>query len=77
MYFSWFGSIKLTFPYEMWKPIRLAVLGSLSSIKKIIFEKTAQAYNKAKNLVRRSNNNENDQREARYDNNPASHVIDR
>lgn len=77
VYFSWFGSIRLTFPYEMWKPIRLAILGSLSSIKKIIFEKTAQAYNKAKNMVRRSSNSAADAREARYDNNPESNVIDR
>lgn len=77
VYFSWFGSIKLTFPYEMWKPIRLAIMGNLSAIKKIVFEKTALAYNRAKNLVSRSNNSQNDQREARYDNNPEPNVIDR
>jgi len=61
----------------MWRPIRLAIIGSLSGIKKIVFEKTSQAYNKARNLVRRSSSPQNEQREPRYDNNPQSNVIDR
>ncbi len=67
----------MTFPYEMWQPIRLAILGSLSRIKKIIFEKTSQAYNRAKSMVSRSNNNSADAREPRYDKNPEANVIDR
>ena len=61
----------------MWKPIRFAIIGNLSAIKKIVFEKTAQAYSRAKNLVSRSSSSQNEQREARYDNNPEPNVIDR
>lgn len=60
----------------MWRPIRLAILGSLSTIKQIILKKSSVAYNKAKNFVKRKNYNENE-REPRYSNNPQVNVIDR
>lgn len=72
------GSIKLTFPYEMWNPIKLAIIGSLSAIKRMIYEKSSNAYVKAKNMIRRRNNNtiDEEQRDARHDN-PNPDVIDR
>lgn len=73
------GSIKFSFPYEMWKPIRLAILGSLASIKQMIYEKTSAVYNRARNLIGRGDNvdnSNNNQRNVRY-NNASANIIDR
>ena len=64
----------------MWRPIRLAIFGSLFEIKKIVIEKTANAYIKAKNLLKRNNNESQGgivRREVGVENNPQPNVIDR
>jgi hypothetical protein len=42
----------------MYGPIRMAIFGYISEIKKVILDKSASAYNKAKNFVKRKNNQE-------------------
>ena len=61
----------------MWNPIRMLIFGSISSIKKVVIEKSSTAYNKAKSYVRRGSNVQQEEGEAKYDNNPQPNIIDR
>jgi hypothetical protein len=55
----------------MYGPIRMAIFGSISYIKEVVLEKSTSAYDKAKNFVKRNNNQEQSNQE------PNANIIDR
>ncbi len=57
IYFDWLGSLKYSFPEEMLKPIRQAVIGFLGQLK----DKVVNGFGRAINRIRASTSGNNNQ----------------